>query len=230
MQPKTISAADVETRLLKGHGLHVRVILTDNSSTLISFNRAARPVSLRLHHMFRFAGLRELDALARFIKRGRRDPVLREFLEGNGHLIRRPPERPARLRQKGEHHDLGAIFRELNEEFFQRGVQAKITWGREARPKKRLRHIRLGSFDWDSNVIRVHPRLDRDFVPAYVVRAVVFHEMCHAHLPREEKNGKRVLHGPAFREFLERFPDTDRAERWQKNNLARLLKPKRGAR
>lgn len=227
MHTKSLTAADIEHHLAKELGYDVSVVLTDNSSTFISFKKNSGSLKLRLHNMFRFAQDRELDALGAFIRGKNRQKArrLREFFRESSSLVKKAPARRERFRHAGAHHDLGPMFKELKHRYFGSAVKAGLTWGREARPGKRLKHIRIGSYDWEKRVIRVHPRLDRASVPGYVVRAVLFHEMCHAYLGTEKKNGRNLVHGPRFRELLSRCPDLDRAEKWQKNNLSKILAP-----
>ncbi len=227
MHTKSLTTADIELHLARELGYDVSVVLTDNSFTLISFKKNSGSLKLRLHNMFRFAGPPELDTLGAFISGKNRHKArrLREFFRENSSLVKKSPVRWERFRHAGAHHDLGPMFKELNHRYFGRAVKAGLTWGRETRSGKRLKHIRIGSYDWEKRVIRIHPRLDRASVPGYVVKAVLFHEMCHAHLGTEKKNGRRLIHGPGFKELLSRCPDLDRAEKWQEKNLSRILAP-----
>lgn len=227
MHEKNLTAADIESYLAKELGCNVSVVLTDNSSTLISFKKKPGLLNLRLHHMFRFAREPELGALTAFVRGSNKKKArrLREFFRERGSLVKRGPKRRPRLKTAGVHHDLARLFGELNVKYFNGRVAAAVTWGRDVRPKRRLKHIRLGSYDWETGTIRVHPRLDRSNVPGYVVAAVLFHEMCHAHLGPENSNGKRLVHGPEFKKVLSLCPDVARAETWQKRNLSKIMAP-----
>lgn len=89
--------------------------------------------------------------------------------------------------------DLRARARELALRF-RLPEPAEISWSsRQAR--------RWGSCTPSSRTIRVSTRLTR--VPAYVLDAVILHELSHLVEPG---------HGPAFRALQDRFPDRARAE------------------
>ena len=48
-------------------------------------------------------------------------------------------------------------------------------------------------------MIRIHPLLDRAFVPTWFLEYVVFHEMLHAMVPdRYDEQGRRLVHHDGF--------------------------------
>ena len=153
---------------------------------------------------------------------------------------RRAPAEPPRPRRRtdlaprGERFDLAAIRDRLNRSWFGARLTAAVTWGRERRGRgparaaagcrRRRASIQLGSYHHEEDLIRIHPALDRAEVPEYVVEAVVFHELLHAALPPEVRNGRRRLHTAEFRRRERLYPDYSRAERWIRGNLPKLLK------
>jgi len=75
--------------------------------------------------------------------------------------------------------------------------------------------------------VRVHRVLDQDKVPAWFVRYVLFHELLHAALEEPRRAGRRVLHGPRFRERERQYADFERAKRWELSHLDELIRAAR---
>jgi len=220
-------------------GLQLRLTITDNASSVMSFApaRANSRASLRLHHMFLAAGPAVVAAVADWLtdrRLGRSAAVLNTFIREHGHLVRATPRRKARiiLRTQGQYHDLKGLYDEVNRTHFAGLVKAGITWGARRRPRRRCRSIRFGSFTPCDHatldgIVRIHPFLDGEFVPRYFVRYIVFHEMLHAFLGiAEAPNGRRRIHPPEFKRLEEAYPDYARAMAWQgrEANLRRLLR------
>lgn len=205
--------------------------LTDNRSRMLSLrpDPAGRYLSLRLHHMFLDASDPVRAALATWMqnpKDGAAGKIIDAFVSTHKDRIRSKPSRSIRVRTKGRHFDLKALYATVNARFFNNAVEAHITWGRM--PTRRVRRsIRFGSYSREQRLIRIHPLLDQEFVPQYIVRYIVFHEMLHAMLGVEESpNGRRRLHPPQFREMERAYPDYERAAAWigTPANLRRLLR------
>jgi predicted SprT family Zn-dependent metalloprotease len=134
------------------------------------------------------------------------------------------------IRQAGRHFHLGAIFDRINRDCFEGAVTAAITWGRHS-ARRRRRSIRLGSYRKEQNLIRINPALDAEFVPGYVVEALVHHEMLHAVIPvRTGKNGRRVVHGRDFRVREREFHCYREAKEWTRKNIELLLRQVRPTR
>ncbi len=143
-----------------------------------------------------------------------------------------PGARPrVTVRQQGAAHDLAELARgllgeEFSGEFGPENPEPTITWGRAARG--RARHsLRLGSFDYSTRILRIHPVLDQEAVPRWFVRFVLFHELLHAALPVEVVGGRRQWHGRAFRTRERAYADTPRAETWERENLRALIRSAR---
>jgi len=195
---------------------------------MISVRRKSDGYRLRLHRMFVGCEPRVVRALARYVVHNdrRASSLLGEYIEGNQHLIRRQVRRPRNfnIRTVGRHHDLQAIFDRLNGERFGGTLEARITWGPVATRRRRRRSIKMGSFAVEDRIIRIHPALDQDCVPAYFVAWIVFHEMLHGKHEVKRENGRRRFHTAAFLEEERTFPDYERACAWEKANLDRLLR------
>jgi hypothetical protein len=126
------------------------------------------------------------------------------------------------MQTRRHHFDLEAVYHELNQTYFANRIHARITWSR--RPPQRPRQsIRFGAYYAQDRLIRIHPLLDQDFVPRYVIENVVFHEMLHQLIPRRRVNGRWSVHPPEFRQQERHFPYYQQAEQWQRQYLAHLL-------
>ncbi|HLL53467.1 MAG TPA: hypothetical protein VK447_07980 [Myxococcaceae bacterium] len=213
-------------RLSSDLKMAVKLSVTDNRSTMVSFRRATTHLALRIHHMFLDAPEPVVQAIADYAGRGRRraGPVLDRYIRHQQPLIRQ--ERHAResdLEPRGRHFDLRALFDRINDEHFQGNIQARIGWGRMP-GKRRRKSIRLGVYDHQTREIRIHPALDRPDVPQYFVEFIVFHEMLHQLFPSSGEDGRRVHHPRAFRDREKAFPRYAEALAWEKQNLRVLLR------
>jgi hypothetical protein len=220
------SKADRLAHLLsRDLGLPVRLSVTDNRSTMVSFRRAPSALRLRLHHMFLDAPERVVRAIANYAGRGHpgAGPVLDDYIRGQQPRIRQESRRDSDLNPRGRCFDLQEMLDRVNREQFQEQIEAKIGWGR--RPgRRRRKSIRLGVYDHQTREIRVHPALDRPEVPAFFVEFIVFHEMLHQLFPSPSRPGRRVHHPRAFREREKSWPLYAAAMRWEEQNLRVLLR------
>jgi predicted metal-dependent hydrolase len=202
------------------------VTLTDNHYSMISIRRRPDGYRLRLHKMFVGAPPRMIRALARYVVHNdrRASQLLGDFIDRHQHVIKRQERRPRRItvRTAGRHHDLQAIFDELNADRFGSRLEARITWG-PVTARKARRSIKMGSFAVEDRVIRIHPVLDQSDVPDYFIRWIVFHEMLHGRHDIVRKGPRRIFHTEAFLAEERSYPDFERASAWEKANLDRLL-------
>ena len=206
--------------------------VTDNCRSMISFAERDGVLRARLHHMFLDAPSTVQDALVRFIAsstRGRRDRdaslVVGRYIDDCSHRIRaaRPFLRP--LHTQGQSHDLLAVFNAMNKRYFGGTVDALITWGRVGSQRGETRRtLKLGSYSATERLIRVHPVLDRGWVPRYFISYIVYHEMLHHVIPAEMSGARRVLHPKQFLLREQLFRDYDRALAWERTHIHRLLR------
>lgn len=207
-------------------GEKVRLIIHDNSSTMLSFRRAGGCLHLRAHHLFLGAPDEVAEAIAEFAarpgRRGRRAAGRRIDAWIRARRGRIAPPRLGSLDPRGQVHDLQRIFDRLNGEHFDGAVVARVGWARSTRSRGR-HSIKMGVYLHEARAIRVHPALDRSEVPEFFVEAVVFHEMLHQVVPVEERGGRRVVHGREFRRRERAFPGHERARAWERDNLHVLL-------
>ncbi|HMK73804.1 MAG TPA: hypothetical protein VK454_10725 [Myxococcaceae bacterium] len=218
-------AAALANLLSRELGLAVRLSVTDNRSTMVSFRRAPAVLRLRLHHMFLDAPAPVVRAVADYAGRGQRRAgrLLDDFVRREQPRIRQHrDEHDEVLSPRGRTYDLRQVFDRLNDAHFQGGVRAAIGWGR-APGRRRRKSIRLGVYDHQTREIRIHPALDQPAVPRFFVDFIVFHEMLHQVFPSSNGPGRRVHHPRAFRDREKAFPLYAQALRWERDNLRLLL-------
>lgn len=229
---RTRQARELREKLLR----HMRrgqleLAITDNRAVMISVQRDPRHgrYAVRLHHLFVDAPEPVIAELARYILSNDRSAskLLGDFIETQNDRIRpRPGERPSPptpRSTRGKVHDLSAIFAELNRQYFEERVCCEITWGRHACRGRERRSIKVGSYSLEENLIRIHPGLDQEWVPAYYLRWVVYHEMLHAVHPPPRVNGRHLFHTDAFSADERQFDAYLVATAWERRNLAALL-------
>jgi len=219
----------LERRLELAAGQPVVLSITDNRHSMIHAARKDGVLRVRLHHMFLDSQAAVVESLARFLLYRDRDAsnVVGRFIDGNSTRIRALESTHRRqLLTRGQVHDLQAIYAALNEQYFGGDVDARICWGTESRRRghRKRTTIKLGSYTAQERLIRIHPRLDRPYVPRYFVSFVVFHEMLHHVLPASRVGGRRMLHPPEFRDRERAFRFYERAIAWEKSHLDRLLR------
>jgi len=217
----------LERKLSVGATRPVLLSITDNRHAIISHSQERGVVRARVHHMFLDAPTRVQDALVRYVSEGDREAseLIGRFIEANTPRLARA-SRNQRFVTQGNHHDLLAVYERLNDAYFDGALNALVTWGaRTARPKKPRATIKLGSYAHQDRLVRIHPVLDRRWVPRYFVEYVMFHEMLHHAMPATSRGvGRRLLHPPEFREREREYRHHERALAWERAHLHRLLR------
>jgi len=213
--------------VLAFHG-PVQLSITDNRHAIVSHGIRQGILKVRLHHMFLSAPPRVQRALVAYVVLGcpQASRTVGHFIDDNAALLRRRPLRTIPLVTQGKHHDLREILVGLAEGYFGSSDCPPITWGRRTAPPAsgKRRSIKLGSYDSSERVIRIHPALDRSWVPRYFVAAVIFHELLHHLFPAARVGHRRLLHPPEFLARERQFRMHHRALAWQNENLSRLLR------
>lgn len=226
----------LERRLELAFGGPVTLHINDNVRSIITVRRRAGQLRARVHHMFLDAPHVVQDALIRYLvsegKEGADERaaslLINRFIADSHHRIRasRPPVHP--LKTEGKVHDLLTLFRRVNERYFGGTHDALVTWGREGHAKNKgaapRRSIKLGSYSAVERLIRLHPVLDKPWVPRYFVEFILFHEMLHHVIPASRAGGRAVLHPPEFRRREKDFHYYERAVRWEQEHIGRLLR------
>lgn len=211
-------------------GSRVSLTITNNTSNIMSVtvSPGKNAIQLRLHHMFLYAPPEIRNALAYWIKHPRSRKYARHFrafIASQAHQIRKRPVMPARIKTKGAFFDLRALFDEFNKTYFNSSLETAISWGRDT--SARLRSIRFGAYYDAARMIRIHPRLDQAFIPVYLVRYIVFHEMLHAYLGiHRNARGRRQIHSRQFKAMERKFPEYQQAIAWMETpeNLNKILR------
>lgn len=124
-------------------------------------------------------------------------------------LLRRSRARKLDLRPSGANHDLHAMYKRLNERYFDGALPyPRLGWS------NRSWQAQLGCFDPALNQIVINRLLDRRDVPEYVVAYVLYHEMLHQKHPVKFARCRRESHSSAFRREEKQFSDYARAMRF----------------
>ena len=204
----------------------VHLTITDNTRSMIHIRPSNSGYKMRLHHMFLEAHTGVLTSLARFVKsRNRKAPwVLRSFVNDNLHKIKKAKRKSRQtiVRSKGRFFDLNALFSQVNHQYFANEIDCSITWGANRRVRNQ-NSIKLASYSERTNTIRVHPALDKSYVPKYVIMGIVYHEMLHHHLGVEHRNDRKIAHSKRFRQLEQRYLHYHKLQAWKEKNLLRLL-------
>jgi len=203
-----------------------------------------KPIEVRLSRFFQAAPREVQDALATWLRHGRKKRRASELLDAfiDEGLRSLPPKKTAaaKAQPEGLCHSLTPLAAELVEgphaeflplDFAPRGLPV-FTWGRRQLSRAR-RSLQLGSYTEDSHRIRLHTVLDQEAVPRFFLRYVLFHELLHAWrsvaAEREPTphNSRRLHHDAAFRKREAHYRDFDAATAWQKRNISGLLRSAR---
>lgn len=218
----------LERKLEMSLSAPVQLAVTDNRQRMITQTRERGTLRVRIHMMFLDAPERVQDALVDYVAFGDKDAsqIVGAFIEENSHRIR--ASRPVRgpLRTRGKWHDLREIFDRVNEAYFGGTLNdLLITWGRRSKPRKGPRRtVKLGSYSAQERLVRIHPVLDRAWVPRYFVSYVVYHELVHHVVPPLRVGGLMQLHPPEFLRRERDFRYFDRAIAWEEAHITRLLR------
>jgi hypothetical protein len=132
-------------------------------------------------------------------------------------LMRQRRARKMEHRPAGAHHDMGPLFDQLNDVYFQSSLpRPRLGWS------TRVWRTQLGCFDPALNQIVLNRQLDHEKVPEYVVAYVLYHEMLHLKHPMRFARCRRESHSARFRSEEKSFTDYARAMRF----LARFPAPR----
>jgi hypothetical protein len=214
-------------------GMHVHLKVTNNSHSMmrVVHEPGGQNARLSLHWIFVDAPQAVVRAVAAWVKSPRtlrKNSLVKCYMRENAGRIPASGHRRVTIRTKGAHYDLAELYDEVNAAEFDGAVNAQITWGvMQPVGSGRSGHFRLGSYTDAKKLIRIHPVLDNEEVPAFVVRSIVFHEMLHAFLGIEKEDGKRrKVHHAAFKQREEQYRDHKAAEAWINNaqNMRLLAK------
>jgi hypothetical protein len=153
-------------------------------------------------------------------KTGKKRPGKRHSLAPQGAV-----QRQFEFSTEGRHFDLQTIFDRINQRYFRNRLRSyTITWGRRRR-RRPASYIVFGSIQEEDRIIRIHPLLDREFVPRWYLEYVVYHEMLHAFVPdKQDAAGRRIIHHEGFLKRERKFRHYQAAIQWEQENLGRFLR------
>jgi hypothetical protein len=213
---------DLHLRLGELLARPIDVIGTNNRRSLVSWRIVDGMLRLRIQRQFALADDGVIQAIARFVDA--RDPDARAIVQAYAATFQEqiPKGRPVFGPPAGRFHDLRSYVSSQNGRFFEGRFRGRVGWSRAPRRLVR-RQIRLGSWSQEHRLIRIHPALDSDAVPGWVVAYVVFHEMLHAELGVDTSSGRRRMHTKEFQRREEAHPDHARAEAWIDQHTDDLL-------
>lgn len=230
---------------LEASGVAAEVVVTRNRSTMVSVRakrtlRGARELDREVRVSDRLAALGD-SAIEPIVAFALDRPDAQARIQALIALVPEDASRTARLpnagqpaslrlrsrapvRSRGLHHDLAELGEAERRVHLPELAPLPVAWGRGA-PHKRLRSIRLGSYEPDEPIIRIHPRLDDPRVPAWFIGFVIFHEyLHHVHgLHMSPRGDRRELHPPAFREDEARHPRYADALAWEEAHITEIL-------
>ena len=226
-----LARQQLERRLADGLApARVALYINNNKYIMISIKRKGDVYHLRVHHMFLNAKAEIVSAMVKYITKS--DPeasqVLSAYINANQAQIRRRQRRDLgqELMPQGQYFDLRELYSAVNRKYFNNAIQAQITWGKRAPANaapRRRNSIKMGSYSVEEKLIRIHPSLDRAFVPRYFVEWIVYHEMLHQKHPIPVIDGRRIFHTEEFLAEERLFDEFERAQRWERVHLNRLL-------
>jgi predicted metal-dependent hydrolase len=218
----------LERRLEAASDGPVQLAITDNRRRMVTHTKVRGTLRVRVHMMFLGAPERIKQALVEYVVHADRhaSQLLGSFIHENTHNIRasRPVTGP--LKTRGRAHDLTEVLDAINAKYFGSAVtDVLITWGRRTSAANGKRGaIKLGSYSAAERLIRVHPVLDRDWVPRYFLGYIVYHELLHHLIPQVKVSGRAVLHTPEFTHQEREYQQYERAIAWEQKHIDRLLR------
>jgi hypothetical protein len=218
----------LERRLELAAAGPVQLAVTDNRRRMVTQTRIRGTLRVRLHMMFLDAPERIKEALVRYIARGDRSAsqLVGDYIESNSFRIRaeRPITQP--LNTAGKFHDVAAILERIDKRYFGGALgDVQVTWGRKTSPRGESRtSIKLGTYSATERLVRIHPVLDKRWVPRYFVAYIVFHELLHHVVPPVKLGRFTLLHPPEFLRRERAYPHYLRAIAWENRHLDRLLR------
>ena len=194
----------------------ITLVITDNTSSMVSIRMTPKGYVFRLHYMFLDADDSIIADLARMAL-GHRSSSIKSFIDENIGLIRVRSPRRVICRTRGFVYELSGLFNALNAQYFNGILKSSITWGRRTRRKRRS-SILFGNYCRSRDLIRINPSLDNKKIPLFFVEHVIHHEMVHAYLA--DNGGK---HSRAFKEEERKYEHYEKAILWQKAHLSLFI-------
>lgn len=217
--------ADLSGRL----GPEFTITLTDNRSTMVSVRQKNGMTHVRIARYLALADTGVTDGLFAYLSGAvkRLPKNVRAFAESQPAPKGAARKAKVKARTGGVFYDLKKIAKNINHRYFDNSINVTITWGRGGTTPKRRRsknrHIQLGSYSRDIDLIRINPVLDSKIVLPEYIELVVYHEMLHKKFDMEQEEKKRVgrrsVHSKAFRKAEREYEGYVIAMTWETRNL-----------
>jgi len=183
------------------------------SSLVLTIRRREELVYVRFSDLLKRAPLEVLEGaaallLSRVYRRRAPRALVQQYLEyarsdrvrGRINQMRSRRVRRVPTLAQGRHHDLAALFEQLNQRYFG-GVLERPHIGWSTRSWRR----QFGCYDPGPNQIVLNRRMDRPGIPQFVVEYVLYHEMLHVKHPTRRSGCSLLSHSPEFRAAEKRF-------------------------
>jgi hypothetical protein len=122
---------------------------------------------------------------------------------------------------RGRVYDLRELFDSLNQRYFNNRLRSALRWGSHASTTS-YQTEKTGTDGRPFSLITIAGAYDHPKVPRYAIEGVMFHEMIHVELPTVRRNGRRVIHGPAFKQREQCYPCLEQWRVWERTQLRRL--------
>jgi predicted metal-dependent hydrolase len=196
-----------------GRPPHFQVEFYPYSSLVLTIRRRQESVYVRFSDLLQRAPLDVLEGAAvlilsrmyrrkapralvqRYLQYARSDRVRGRINQMRSRRVRRVP-----TLAQGRHHDLAALFEQLNQRYFGGALQRPhIGWSTRSWRRQ------FGCYDPGPNQIVLNRRMDRPGIPQFVVEYVLYHEMLHVKHPTRRSGCSLLSHSPEFRAEEKRF-------------------------
>ncbi|MBJ7449498.1 MAG: hypothetical protein JHC93_03955 [Parachlamydiales bacterium] len=206
-------------------GFKFDFMLNDNRTCMISMkgNRFFKK-RLSIHRMFLQAPDDVLQAVARFLKKRdkKSNRIINVFIQNqSSHLDHTPKVKKITIKTTGVLYDLQAIYDEINQYYFDKKLDLKITW---SKPGRGLNHIVFGRYFDTLKLIRINQMMDDPFFPYEFVSLVVYHEMLHHVVPSYyDQKGHFRQHGPVFKAEEKKFKQYSFCQKWLRANKKEIF-------
>ncbi len=211
-----IDENSLKSYLEKASRKAVSLVITDNSTSMLSIREKNNSLLIRLHRIFLAAGKEVLNELSDYIRgKKRKTPLIRNFIKSNTHKITKKSPRKFYVKTLGKHYNLLDTYHFINNEYFDGHVSASITWGSKG-PRRSARRRTIGSYTSQNHMIRINPILDTKIVPRYFLEYIVYHEMLHADIGIEKDNNRRIIHSREFNRREKMFKHYEKAINWER--------------
>ncbi len=131
-------------------------------------------------------------------------------------------KRLSRFNPIGTYHNLSNIFDKINQTYFAGQLQAQITWS------NRIGGLSTHHQEQDDkgnaiHIITISRGYDSPDASPDIVGGVVYHECLHIAIPAYYKNGKRIVHGPEFKQREKQYRYFEEWRAWHKWQLPKSL-------